>query len=109
MDADQKEICIYLKSMPGQFVSGREIARRAACKRRFREDPNWAAAGLAELVDQGLIESDSTGHYRLPVRQSKEADPAKKWISPQLKKILEKSGKDFTHVIAEEELEGLSP
>ena len=38
METEEREICIYLKSWNGQFVSGREIARRAAGKRRFRED-----------------------------------------------------------------------
>ena len=41
MDADQNAICTFLKTWPGQFVSRREICRRAGGKWRFREDENW--------------------------------------------------------------------
>ena len=93
MDADEREICIYLKSWVGQFISGREIARRAGGKHRFRDDPNWAAPILARLVEKGMIEGDAAGHFRLLQRQKKEKN--KKWISPQIKKILQESGKTF--------------
>lgn len=68
MEADERQIEAYLESMAGQFVSGREIARRAGGKSRFEEDPNWAAPALRELVEKGIIEMDPTGHYRLCVR-----------------------------------------
>ena len=41
-DADEVEICQFLKSWPGQFLSGKTICRRAGGKWRFREDENWA-------------------------------------------------------------------
>lgn len=94
MDADERDICNYLKSWPGQFVYGRDIARRAAGKWRFREEPDWAVPVLARLVERGLVESDATGHFRLRIKKSK----AQKWVSPQIKEILEKSSKDFTGV-----------
>jgi hypothetical protein len=93
MDAEEREICTYLKSWAGQFVSGREIARRAGGKRRFREDPNWAIPILPRLVEKGLIEGDAAAHFRLIPKEKKEKN--KKWISPQIKKILQQSGKDF--------------
>jgi len=93
MDADERDICIYLKSWLGQFVSGREIARRAGGKWRYRQDPEWAAPVLGRLVERGIIETDSTGHYRLIQKEKKEKP--KKWVSPQIRKILEQSGKDF--------------
>jgi hypothetical protein len=101
MDADEKAICEYLKSWPDQYVSGREISRRAGGKWRFREDPEWAGPVLTRLVERSIVESDSTGHYRL-VRQTKSEKP-KRWISPQVRKILEKSGKDFGEILAPEE------
>lgn len=97
MQADERDICNYLKSWPGQFVFGRDIARRAGGKWRYREDPEWAISVLTRLVEQGLVESDSTGHFRLKMKQKK--DKSKKWISPQITKILEKSSKDFSQVI----------
>lgn len=94
MNADERDICNYLKSWPGQFVYGRDIARRAGGKWRFREDPEWAVPILARLVEQGIVDSDSTGQYRLRMKKEK----AKKWTSPQIQRILEKSSKDFSGV-----------
>ena len=93
MDADERDICLYLKGWPGQFVSLAEVCRRAGGKRRYREDPNWAVPILVRLVERGFIESDSTGHYRLKPRTKKEKK--QRWVSPQIQKILEKSGKKF--------------
>ncbi len=93
MDADEREICQYLKGWPNQFVSYGEIARRAAGKRRYRLDPNWASTVLARMVEKGSIESDSTGHYRLKVVPKREK--SKRWVSPQIRRIIEQSGKTF--------------
>ena len=97
MDADERDICLYLKSWPGQFVSAREISRRAGGKRRFQVEPNWASAALSRLQERALVESDSTGHYRL--RRRERTRPQGKWISPQMKQILQKSGRDFGQVV----------
>lgn len=91
MDADERDICNYLKSFPGQFLTGKEIARRAGGKRRYRDDPNWAVQVILRLVEQGTIESDSTGHYRLRKRDEKQK--SKQWMSPQVRRILEDSGR----------------
>ena len=104
MDADEKEVCNYLKSWSGQFVSGREIARRAAGKWRFREEPNWAAPVLLRLVEKGILESDASAYYRLLPTDKKKKKP-KKWVSPQIKAILDQSGKDFSEVFRVEEQE----
>jgi len=93
MDADEKEICLYLKGFPGQFVSYGEISRRAGGKRRYRQDPNWASTILTRLVEKGTLESDSTGHYRLKVVPKRNKE--RRWVSPQIRKILEQSGKTF--------------
>src|SRR5512140_3631214 len=61
MDADERDVCNYLKSWPGEFVSGRDVARRAGGKRRFRAEPEWAVPVLTRLVEMGLVDSDSTG------------------------------------------------
>jgi hypothetical protein len=100
MDEDEKEICTYLKTWAGQFVSGREIARRAGGKWRFRDNPNWATPILMRLVEKGILESDSTGYYRLKPKLRKKP---KQWISPQLKAILEKSGKSFGDLLDADE------
>ena len=96
MDADERDICLYLKGFPGQYVSFREISRRAAGKRRYRQEPEWATTVLARMVEKRMIESDSTGHYRIKTRQKQEGPT--RWVSPHIKKILEGSGKNFEGV-----------
>ena len=98
MDSDENDICRYLKGWPEAFISQREIARRAGGKRRYREDPNWAGSVLARMVERGVVESDSTGHYRL--KGHPPSQKPKRWVSPQIQSILEKGGKTFE--IAEE-------
>ena len=95
MTAEERDICNYLKSWPGQFVYGRDIARRAGGKWRYRDDPGWTAPVLTRLVERGLVDSDSTGRYRLRMKKEK----AKKWTSPKIKEILEKSSKDFSGIL----------
>jgi hypothetical protein len=103
MQSDEEDIKLYLKSYPGQFISAREIARWAGGKVRYRNDPSWAAAVLTLMVEKGVVESDSTGHFRLVTKKQNKRD--KKWVSPQMRKILEESGKDFTHIVNEKDLE----
>ena len=97
MDADERDICIYLKSWAGQFVHMTEISRRASSKRRYQKEPAWAVPVLNRLVEKGLIEADTTGHYRLRPRTKK--NKSKHWVSPEVRKILEKSGKNFDGVL----------
>lgn len=108
MGPEEKEICAYLKSLRGQFVSGKEIARRAGGKRRYAKNPNWAIVFLKHLQERKVIESDATGHYRLIIKDDKK-NSHKKWMSPLVKSILEKSGKDFTHVVPDEYLDDAPP
>jgi len=93
MDAEEKEICEFLKSCPGQSVASHEICRRAGGKWRFRKDPNWAIPVLARLVEQGELETNASGHFRLRPRQKRERE--KWWLSPQMKKILQDAGRKF--------------
>jgi hypothetical protein len=93
MDNEEQDICAFLEAMAGQFVSSREIARRASGKWRWQADPNWPGPALLRLIDSGLVKSDDAGRYALARRTKRTAPP--RWISPQIRKILEESGKDF--------------
>jgi len=106
MDSEERQITDYLKSWPRHYVSAREVARRAGGKRRFREDPQWAYPVLSRLLEQEMIETDGLGHYRIK-QQLVESNKRKRWISPQMRRILERSGRDFSEVleIPDEELE----
>lgn len=96
MDADQTEICQYLKSFQDQFVSGKEICRRAGGKWRFREDPAWALPILRRMLETRILETDVDGRFRLAQQSARAKSTSKKmWISPAFQRILEESGKNF--------------
>jgi len=101
MDADERMVCDYLRTFRGQFVAGREISKKAAGKWRFRENPSWAVPVLGRLVERKVVESDGLGHFKFIVVKPKKGE--KRWVSPQIKKLLEKSGKAFGDVISIEE------
>ena len=79
-------------------MSARVIARRVSGKRRYLNDPQWATPILTSMVEKGRLEVDAQGHYRL-----KKVDPAERsnrtFVSPQMRQILERSSKSFSHVI----------
>jgi len=92
MDADEKEIYNFLKTFGEHFVAAREICRRAGGKKRWRENPQWALPFLPMMVDKEILESDSTAHYR--IKQEAKKKKEKQWISPHIKRILERGGLD---------------
>jgi len=98
MDADEREIYHYLKGWGREFVSAREICRRAGGKKRYRAEPQWAMPALARMVERGILESESGGHYRLKPKPKKD-DKGRRWVSPQIAKVLSQSSKDFSNVI----------
>jgi hypothetical protein len=91
MDADERDIVNYLKSMPRLFVSAKEISRRASGKRRYREEPHWALPVLVRMLEQGVVVQDSSHYYRL--REAATKERPQKWISPQMQRILDRRGK----------------
>lgn len=96
MDADERQIVDYLKSWPRHYVAAREVARRAGGKRRFRDEPQWAYPVISRLLEQNVIETDGLGHYRAIMATADVKSRKKRWVSPQMRRILERSGKDFT-------------
>lgn len=103
LDLGVEENCVmqYLNNFPGEFISEREIARRADGKHRFVEDPYWAHNALSELVEMKLIETDGAGRYRRVAQETKETkvvrsgDSGAKFMDPKLRAILEQSGRKF--------------
>jgi hypothetical protein len=100
MNADEKAIVDYLKSWPKSFVSGREIARKVGGKHRYEEDRSWAVPILMEMVNQGLVESDCMGSFRLR-HEEKKKNRFQRHVSPQILRILRNSGKSFAGVTIE--------
>ena len=96
MDADQDSICQFLKSWPGQFVSRREICRRAGGKWRYREDEHWAVPVLQCMLENRVVESDDTGHFRLMNCAPTDSRNKKRvWLSPAIRNVLRQSGRNF--------------
>lgn len=101
MDSEEREIYYYLKSWKAEFISSREICRRAGGKRRFRHDEEWAKPVLARMLEKGIVETDAAGHYRLKP-MDKKVRKGKRWVSPQIARILKESGKDFNAVLIDD-------
>jgi hypothetical protein len=90
MDADEIEVSLYLKGWPGQFVSLAQISRRAISRKRYEREPNWAVPVLSRMVDKGIVESDSGGHYRL--KPPEEGRKPAQLASPEIIRTLRESG-----------------
>jgi len=101
MDSDEREIYYYLKSWKDSYLSSHEIGRRAGGKRRHRQEPNWAKPVLVRMAKKGIVETDAAGYYRLKPIEVK-GRKAKRWVSPQVEKILKDSGKEFHEITMDE-------
>jgi hypothetical protein len=90
MDGDEREIFQFLKSRGEQFVGAREIARRAGGKRRFYDDADWAKPILMRMTERGILEDDALGRYRVKPVSRKGRN--KRWVAPDIAKILQEGG-----------------
>jgi len=91
MDADEQEIYNYLLTYGEEWVSGREIARRAGGKKRYAEDNDWARPVLARLRSAGIIEGNQAGRFRIKPEPGHKSEK-KQWIAPDIEKILKEGG-----------------
>jgi hypothetical protein len=90
MDTEEREIYLFLKTYGQDFVSLREICRRAGGKKRYHEDHEWARPILQRMVERVILETNSEGQYRVkPVARKKKND---RWVSPDIAKILAENG-----------------
>mgnify|MGYP001598456491 FL=1 len=90
MDSDQRDILNFLQTWGVEFVSAKEICRRAGTKKRFHKDAGWAKPILLIMVEQGILETDQTGRYRIKPQPKKLR--AGRWVSPDISKILKGNG-----------------
>jgi hypothetical protein len=104
MDSEEREIYFFLKSYRAEFISSREICRRAGGKKRFQKSPEWAKPHLTRMAERGILETDPAGHYR--IRPPKDRGGLKRWVSPQVAAILRSSGNpNIVYEISEDELD----
>jgi hypothetical protein len=92
MDSEEREIFYFLKTWGEEYVSTKEIARRASGKKKFHENPEWAKPLLMRMQERGLLENDTMGRYR--IKPVKHKNKNKRWVSPDIAKILQESGVD---------------
>ena len=88
LNAEMLDIIAYLKTAPDKFVSLPEISRRAGGRKRFEETPDWAKNVMPPLLEAGLLEINSRGHYRhvgSAQPETKPAAPAAPVSSPRRK------------------------
>jgi hypothetical protein len=90
MDSEEQEIFYFLKTWGEEFVSAKEIARRASGKQKFHKNPEWAKPLLMRMQDRGVLESDTSGRYRIKPLPKKNKKT--RWVSPDIAKILEQNG-----------------
>jgi hypothetical protein len=64
----EREIVEYLKQNAEAWFNRKEISRRARGKTEYEEDPHWANAPLASLVDQKIVLQNESGHYQINPR-----------------------------------------
>jgi hypothetical protein len=94
MDADEQDIFNYLKTFGKEYISVREVCRRAGTKQRFAEEPDWAKPLMVLMADRGILERDVAGRYRIkPKPKKKEHD---RWVAPEIAKLLEEKGTEGT-------------
>ena len=97
VDAEEREIFYFLKSWKSQFISTREISRRAGGKKKFQLSPEWAKPFLMRMVERGILETDSSGHYR--IRPPQNATKLKRWVSPQIAAVLRSKSKELGDIV----------
>ena len=74
MNHDDDMVLDYLGKFPHVFVSVMEVCKRAADRRRFNSQPDWARAVLSRLAQQGVLEANPTGQYRIKIKEEKEEE-----------------------------------
>lgn len=107
MTHDENLIFLFLKPYKRAYVAGREVAKRAAGRRRFHSDPDWAKVLLVRMVEREILETDPAGHYRIKPPPTKKRDD-RKWVAaPAMAHLLNTSGRSFEGVwtVDEEEVD----
>ena len=99
MDASEREILVFLQTWGSDFVSAKEVSRRASTKKRYNEDQDWAKPFLQIMTDRGVLDRDASGRYRVkPKPKKKHGD---RWVSPEIAELLKENGLETDGTTAE--------
>lgn len=99
MDSDERDIYLYLKTWGKEYVGAKEICRRAATKKRFAKNPDWAKPILHIMVENGILERDEGGRYRIKPDTRKRGRG--RWMSPDIAGILKNNGMEVENLVEE--------
>jgi hypothetical protein len=102
MTAIERDIYYYVKARRNDYIPLREISRRTGGKRRFRANPDWVKPVLESMIERGILDCIPERGYRLKPMPRKDT-AGKRWVSPEIAKILKDSGKDFDNVLTVED------
>ena len=97
-------VVTFLKTAPKAFFSEREIARKAGQKGMFRANPDWAKPALFRLANEGILQTDAFGHYRIaPEHEQAKARQRSISLAPNVARALASSDKvfDLTDIFAD--------
>ena len=104
MDADERSIYYYLKSLRPKSAPVQDISRRAGSKRRFRYNPEWVNPGLLRMVERGIVEANTDGLYRLkPI--PREYMRGRRWATAEIAEVLKANGKKCDSLFTAEDEE----
>lgn len=97
MGSDEIAVIDYLKQFPKSFTTAAEVCKKAASRRRYARDPEWAKPALRRLEADGHLITDGYGHYKLTdaliakyTEHSREAtrlDRARKAVAAKIKEM----------------------
>jgi len=90
MDADERDIFNYLKTWGAEYVSVREVCRRAGTKQRYAKDPDWAKPLMMLMCERGILERDLAGKYRIKPKPKKKDH--NRWVAPEIAELLKEKG-----------------
>jgi hypothetical protein len=95
MDSDERDIFNFLQTWGSEYVGVKEICRRAGTKKRFHEDADWARPVLQKMLENGILERDEAGRYRVKPKDRKHRGG--RWVSPDIANILKENGLETDH------------
>jgi hypothetical protein len=82
MNADEKEIYDFLRTMRNEFVSVLEISKHVGAHKRYLQDRTWARPLLRRMEVEGLVESNPMGEYRIKPKSAADISFTKALLRP---------------------------
>ena len=102
MDADERAIYYYLKSLRPKSAPVQDIGRCAGSKHRFRYNRDWAKPGLQRMMERGIVETNGDACYRLkPI--PREYTRGRCWATEEIAAVLKANGKSCHNLFTPED------